>query len=264
MKLHAMNILRQGWLLATFASVLLASGCGTGREVVTTSPEAAPSDPEGLTAETRAKKQVRLASLSPITYSSAGDSRTSDRFPDIKLIDQHGRSVNFYTDLVQDQCVCIVYFYTRCTGSCPTTTQVVRRLRKDLGEIFDHGELRFISLTLEPDVDTPEELRAYMDRYQIKDDETLPEWTYATGVFDEVDGLRRSLGIYDLDPVIDADKTEHATILTFGNDRLDRWAALPIGMDYDQLKTAMIRIMGNSPRQRYSAVAKHREFAAAE
>lgn len=205
------------------------------------------------------ENERRVAAFSTTEYEPVSVPRTSDRFPDVDLMNQHGEAVRFYSDLVQDQCVCIVYFYTRCNGSCPTTTQVVRRLRKDLSEEFDASELRFISLTLEPEVDTPEELREYMDRYQIEESDSMPEWTYATGNYDEVEALRRSLGIYDLDPVIDADKTEHAAILTFGNDRLDRWAALPVAMDYEQLKKAMVRIMGNNPRQRYATVAKYNE-----
>lgn len=202
---------------------------------------------------------TRVSALGTDAFESELHDRTSDRFPDIELLDHRGRNLRFYSDLVQDRCVCIIYFYTRCTGSCPGTTRLVKKLRKELADQFSNDELVFVSLTLEPDVDTPEELREYMDANGIQDDENLPDWVYATGDYEEIDNLRRSLGIYDLDPIIDADKTEHAAILTFGNDRTDRWAALPVGMNFEQLKMAMTRIMGENPRQRYASVVRYRE-----
>ena len=36
-------------------------------------------------------------------------------------------------------------------------------------------------------------------------------------------------------------------------------AALPVGMDYEQLKSAMLRIMGNSPRQRFASAVEYRD-----
>lgn len=197
---------------------------------------------------------MRVSLLSDEEIETVKGPRISDRFPNIDLIDHRGRNLKFYDDLVEDRAVCIVFFYTRCTGSCPGTTVTLKHLREGLKDEFHGEEMTFISLTLEPDVDTPEELQEYMARYGIKDDPNLPEWIYATGNYEELDGLRRSLGVYDLDPIIDADKTEHAAILTFGNDRTDRWAALPTGLKKSYLVDTIIRITGNSERQRYASV----------
>ncbi|MGB0600485.1 MAG: SCO family protein [Rubripirellula sp.] len=238
-----------------FSLQLTFAGCKEAAEEMEISAQKVDADRIALEAFNR----ERVNSFSTEEYEDADGARVSDRFPDIGLIDHRGRSLQFYSDLVEDRCVCLIYFYTRCVGSCPVTTQVVKKLRKDLAEEFSNNEFLFVSLTLEPEVDSPEELRTYMKIHGIEDDEKLPDWVYATGDFAELDNLRRTLGIYDLDPVIDADKTEHAAILTFGNDRLDRWAALPVDMNYEQLKQAMIRIMGSSPRQRYASAAQYRE-----
>jgi hypothetical protein len=77
---------------------------------------------------------------------------------------------------------------------------------------------------------------------------------------EQLEQLRRPLGLFKLDAARDADKTEHAATLTFGNDRLNRWSALPVGMNDDQLQSAMCRMMGNSARQRYSAVSQFRSL----
>ena len=215
-----------------------------------------------------AAHSLRTASLSSAPIATVTGPRVSDRFPNIDLIDHRGRRVKFYDDLVKDRCVCIVFFYTRCTGSCPGTTTTLKRVRAALKDEFTNKEFAFISLTLEPDVDTPEELREYMDLYGVRDEATQPDWIYATGDFNELDDLRRSLGVYDLDPIIDADKTEHAAIITFGNDRTNRWAALPTGLKTDYLTDTLIRIVGDSQRQCYGAAAgrptRGREIAMTE
>ena len=191
--------------------------------------------------------------------------RISDRFSNIELIDQHGRQLRFYDDLIEDQAVCIVFFYTRCTGSCPGTTVSLKKIRRAIAAEFPNDEFKFVSLTLEPDVDTAEELQEYIDRYNISDDPSLPEWVYATGDFEELDALRRELGVYDLDPIIDADKTEHAAIVTFGNDRTNRWAALPVGMGEKKVAETIVRITGNTCRQRYtSTLVTHHDISDSE
>jgi len=243
----------------TIAVVLTFVLLGASAVVVSYSSRPATIDSSVRSAKQRARQvlnQQRVATLSDNTIPTVSGRRVSDRFPNIDLIDHRGRQLRFYDDLVRDRAVCIVFFYTRCTGSCPGTTATLKRLRKNLKHEFAADELTFISLTLEPDVDTPEELQEYMARYGIQDDNSLPDWVYATGNFEELDRLRRSLGVYDLDPIIDADKTEHAAIMTFGNDRTNRWAALPAEMKTSYLTKALTRIAGNSDRQRYSAAAK--------
>lgn len=180
--------------------------------------------------------------------------RVSDRLSNVELLDQHGRTLRFYDDILADRSVCIVFFYTRCVGSCPGTTVRLKKIRRLIADEFPGDDFKFVSLTLEPEIDTSAELKEYMDRYRISEDPNLPEWIFATGVYEEVDGLRRELGVYDLDPIIDADKTEHAAIVTFGNDRTDRWAALPVGMGTQKVADTIVRITGNTLRQRYRSV----------
>lgn len=251
--------LSTGIVLAICLSGLLAPSVQTednGSSTVrsTSHLESVPtSEPEVINAHT-----MRVSLLNDDKIKGVRGPRISDRFPNIDLIDHRGRQLKFYDDLVEDRAVCIVFFYTRCTGSCPGTTVTLKHLREGLKNEFKGEEMTFISLTLEPDVDTPEELREYMDRYGIKDNPDLPEWIYATGDYEELDELRRSLGVYDLDPIIDADKTEHAAILTFGNDRTNRWAALPTGLKKSYLVDTIIRITGNSERQRYASALKNK------
>lgn len=79
-----------------------------------------------------------------------------------------------------------------------------------------------VSISLDSDYDTPEILAEYAEDY-----EAGPGWIFCTGDYDEIDGLRRKLGLYDPDPEIDADKTQHAGLVVYGNEPKGRWAASP-------------------------------------
>ena len=102
-----------------------------------------------------------------------------------------------------------------------------------------------LSVSIDPEQDTPEVLKRYWETFGSK-----PGWYYLTGDYDEIDALRRSLGVYDLDPIIDADKTQHAGLITFGNDRTNRWSALPALMDARGIVETIRRITRDGERRR--------------
>jgi protein SCO1 len=208
----------------------------------------------------QSRNEARVAELSIDQFVAENGSRSSARFPNVQLVDHSGRKVRFYDDMVQNRCVCVNYFYTRCNGSCPGTTSTIKKLRRDLAAQFKNDELVFVSISWDPENDKPDALERYRKAYGITDDNDLPAWYFATGDKEQLEQLRRPLGLFKLDAARDADKTEHAATLTFGNDRLNRWSALPVGMNDDQLQSAMCRMMGNSARQRYSAVSQFRSL----
>jgi protein SCO1/2 len=98
-------------------------------------------------------------------------------------------------------------------------------------------EITMISISIDPEVDTPEQLMGYWQSFGSN-----PGWLYLTGAYDEIDLLRREMGVYDLDPVVDADRSQHAGLLTIGNDRTDRWTALPALMDVNGLVETIGRV----------------------
>lgn len=172
--------------------------------------------------ETGQDSEVASGAVEP---SVRGDRRKqSDRFSNITLQTQHGESVRFYDDLVKDRAVVINFVYTTCTKICPGTTAQLAKINDSFGPWIGEA-ITMLSITIDPDVDDSERLKRYWELFGSK-----PGWLFLTGDYDEIDGLRRELGVYDLDPVIDADKTQHAGIVTFGNDRTDRWTALPVFM----------------------------------
>lgn len=158
----------------------------------------------------------------------------SDRFSNITLLTHHGDRVEFYEDLIKDKVVLINFMYTTCPKICPGTTAQLARINDSFGPWIG-DDITMLSISIDPEVDDPERLKRYWEVFGSK-----PGWLFLTGDYDEIERLRRQLGAYDLDPVIDADKTQHAGTVTFGNDRTDRWSALPVFMHRRQLAKTVL------------------------
>jgi len=94
-------------------------------------------------------------------------------------------------------------------------------VQRDLGEVVGR-DIQFYSVSLDPEFDSAERLRDYRQQYGVG-----PGWTFLTGDEAEITKLRHRLGAFDPDPVIDADRTEHAGVLVFGNEPRGRWCVIP-------------------------------------
>ena len=204
-----------------------------------------------LAGSPEAEQDARLSLKAPASERAFPDSRgsvakPSDVFPNILLLTQEGKQVRFYDDLVKGKGVLVNFIYTNCEKSCSPTTASLARVHGLLGDRVGR-DLFMLSISLDPTVDRPKELKNYAARFgQFKG------WYFLTGKEAEIDDLRRKLGLYDLDPVLDADKTQHAGIVIVGNDATNRWSSLPALMDPRQLAQTVLRIARNgrgvSPR----------------
>lgn len=155
-----------------------------------------------------------------VRVTSRGGGR-STRFPNVPLLTHDGAAVRFYDDLVRDKTVLLNFIYTSCEDDCPLTTANLRKVQELLGERAGR-EVFFYSITLDPEVDTPATLARYARIFDAG-----PGWSFLTGSAADVRDLRRSLGLVDPDPRIDADKDSHIGMIWFGIEPLERWAACP-------------------------------------
>lgn len=169
--------------------------------------------------------------------------RATDRLPDPLLVNHRGQPVRFYSDLIADRPTVISMMYTRCDGTCPGTSALLSSLWPTLDNAVGRN-LRILSITLDPEHDNPDVLAAYAEPLQPRNaDKLQSEWMFLTGRSEDVEAIRRGLGFTDPDPVIDQDRSQHAALLTFGNDRLNRWATMPVETRREQLQKSMIRIL---------------------
>ncbi len=130
--------------------------------------------------------------------------------PDVVLLDQNGREVHFYTDLIQGKTVVINSIFTTCTTICPPMGANFARLQKMLaGRVGKDVEL--ISLSVDPVVDTPQRLKAWSEKFAAG-----PGWTLLTGSKNAMDRLLKSLKFFT------PDKTDHSPTILVGNPQ-GRW-----------------------------------------
>ena len=173
--------------------------------------------------------------------------RQSDRVAKVRLIDHEGNEVDFYDRFVKDKKMAVNFMYTVCKGICPGMTANIKKAREELAK-RGVTDICFISISIEPDKDTPERLAAYMDANGITNHPGISPWVFLTGDLASVDRLRKSLGVFDPDPVIDADPTQHGGILTFGNDKTNWWGATPALQPYEGIVSTLERLMQTRTR----------------
>ena len=169
----------------------------------------------------------------------------SDRFPNVFLRTHDDVAVRFYDDLVKDRVVVVNFMYSACSERCPMVNANLRRLHEALGTRMGQ-DIFMLSISLTPEIDQPKILRDYAARFGG----SLPGWLYLTGERRDIDKLRRSMGVFERDPVLDADSAIHAGLLTFGNDRSGQWRGIPALLEPRDLAEAIMRIAPR-PTHRY-------------
>lgn len=133
------------------------------------------------------------------------------RVQETPVVDQDGRRLDFYKDLVRGRTVAINFVFTTCTTVCPPLTATFRRVQQMLGERAGR-EVSLISVSVDPTTDTPERLKAFAEKFKAG-----PGWTFVTGGKPEISALLKSLG------VATADKNDHTPMILVGNDAAGHW-----------------------------------------
>src|SRR5215472_18213339 len=93
--------------------------------------------------------------------------------PDFVLLNQDGN--RFDSTTLRGKVVVLNFIFTTCTDVCPLFTanlaQFQRTLKSDTGNVF------FVSITTDPEVDSPKVLKSYGQRYGAD----FQNWTFLTG-----------------------------------------------------------------------------------
>ncbi|QPI48978.1 SCO family protein [Massilia antarctica] len=134
--------------------------------------------------------------------------------PEASLLDQDGRQVAFYRDLVKDKTVIVNFIFTSCTMICPTQAATLREVQKSLGARVG-SDIALISISIDPAVDVPARLKAFAKRFDAG-----PGWHFVTGRKPEVDTLLAALGAGGAAPA------EHSGLVLVINDSVGSWTRL--------------------------------------
>ena len=135
-------------------------------------------------------------------------------FADLKLVDQDGKRVDLYEDLMKDRVVIINSFFTSCTGSCPVMAKTFLHVQDQLGDRLGR-DVWLISITVDPAHDTPAVLKKFAEQWKAR-----PGWRLLTGTKEEVAAVLQKIGQY-----VD-DRETHKSLILVGNDRTGLWKKL--------------------------------------
>ena len=162
-------------------------------------------------------------------------------FPNPVLVTHGGRRVRFYDDLVRGRFVLLTFAYTRCEGKCPASLGRLLEARALVAPRLGHAP-DLVTLTLDPEHDTPEALARYVEA-----NGSPAGWTCVTGAPADLERLRRFLGFTDPDPRIDADRSQHGALVAMGDDRTGRWQVASTAAGPEQLARLALRTAGIHP-----------------
>ncbi|HEV2762907.1 MAG TPA: SCO family protein [Pyrinomonadaceae bacterium] len=133
-----------------------------------------------------AEKGTPAASAPVAPVGTRADGRPST-LPDLELLDQDGKTVRFYSDVVKGKTVVINFIFTTCTTICPPLGATFARVQRELGEPAGR-DVHFVSISVDPVTDTPERLKAWGAKFKAG-----PGWTFLTGDKVRVDQLLNAL-----------------------------------------------------------------------
>jgi protein SCO1/2 len=109
--------------------------------------------------------------------------------PEFRLIDQSGEGVSL-ADL-RGKVLAVTFIYTSCKDTCPILTAKMAALQRKLGPDFG-PRVRFVSITVEPEVDTPAVLASYARAHSAD-----PRgWSFLTGSSAEIRDVVRRYGAF--------------------------------------------------------------------
>lgn len=94
------------------------------------------------------------------------------------------------------------FVFTRCQGPCPLMTQKMQRLHNEFSK---NDSLQLVTVTVDPEYDTPEILKQYAEKYQAD----LQKWHFLTGDKKKIETL-----------MFDGFKLGFADDILFHSDRL--------------------------------------------
>jgi len=140
------------------------------------------------------------------------DEKARSWFTDTRLVDQEGREVRFYSDLIEGRVVAMDFVFTRCKMACPLLTEKMNRIREALGPAFGR-EVSFISMSVDPSNDTPQDLARFAKTHRA----VHPAWRWLTGTSADVRRVLGRLGEWVEIP------EQHSTELIIGNARTRHW-----------------------------------------
>jgi protein SCO1/2 len=119
------------------------------------------------------------ANLSNVSARNYTQAEASYAPPNVVLIDRHGNKVALAKLLAQRRPVLLQFIFTSCTTVCPILSATFSQAQKDIASV--RGDYEMISISIDPEYDTPERLDLYARRYH-----PAANWLFLTGKREDI------------------------------------------------------------------------------
>ena len=169
-------------ILGLCSLTLLFGGCGS-------SPETA-SDPALAAAMADGEMSEHCEKHADPEVTDYARSEHEYPLPDVTLTDHTGTPVRAPEIAGSDRPVVLNFVFATCTTICPVMSATFARAREMLGE--DADRLDFVSITIDPEHDTPAILAEYAEKY-----DATSNWRFLTGEGHDVEQVVRALDSFN-------------------------------------------------------------------
>ena len=155
-----------------------------------------------------------ISTLSLLCSNPVNAGLGANYFPNVPLVNQDGKTLNFYDDVIKGKVVSINFMFTSCGDSCPLETAKLRQVQELLGEHVGEN-VHMYSITDDPERDTPAALKDYMEKFNVG-----PGWQFLTGKKKDIDLIRNKLGM-SLEE--DEELSDHNINFILGSEPRGQW-----------------------------------------
>src|SRR5262245_5393548 len=107
---------------------------------------------------------VAAAMAAPAPSEAQGRRWGEGYLPNLPVVTQEGKTLRFYDDVIKGKAVIINFIYTNCPDICGLTTARLSQVEDRLGDAAGR-DVFFVSLSVDPEHDTPEKLKEYADAF---------------------------------------------------------------------------------------------------
>lgn len=172
-------------LITTVFSLILATAPAT---LLYAGEEKHLNRTEGTASKSKTIPHAKHRSMMSKKY---GYKRSMVRYqlPDVEIQNMDGDSTQLLAVLNQDSPVILNFIFTTCTTVCPVLTATFAQAQKGL--MTAKTKPRMISISIDPEYDTPERLRKYAKKFKAG-----PQWQFFTGESKIINNILQAFRAY--------------------------------------------------------------------
>jgi protein SCO1/2 len=134
------------------------------------------------------------------------------KIPEVVLLNQDGAKVNLKTVLESKDPVVLDFIFASCTTICPVLSAGFATLQQKLPAT---SKVRMISISIDPENDTPPLMKAYLKRYRSR-----PGWSFYTGRREDIDRVMVAFNAYI------PNKMSHYPLTLLRDPRTGQWVRI--------------------------------------